>query len=212
MPNYIYNIVRMKGITELPLFTSIGDSIHFDFNKLVPTPEALKVESSTKTTESVLYYCTKQCSRPISALSKKELALLRMLINPELLEQLFQKVSTRMKTTPISEQEQLYQDGGMYFSNYMTYGVPTWYEWCRRRWGTKWSGLDAKFLSRDTVSFYTAWSPPAPLLRRLSRMHPTTEIFHFWEGPYPGSIIGRCWINAGKERIEQLRWPEAAYM
>lgn len=54
------------------------------------------------------------------------------------------------------------------------------YEWCWRNWGTKWtanevetsfSGLDAEF------SFLTAWSPPSPVILKLSSLFPSLTFY-----------------------------------
>lgn len=52
MPNHVRNIVKMKGITALPLFTEKEDYDGkmvpaFDFNKIIPMPESLNVESGS---------------------------------------------------------------------------------------------------------------------------------------------------------------------
>ena len=47
MPNHIKNIVKMKGVASLPLFTDNNGSQEFDFNKLIPMPESLNMESGS---------------------------------------------------------------------------------------------------------------------------------------------------------------------
>ena len=53
MPNHVRNKVKMTGIAKLPIFTTATDEYtkepytFFDFNKLIPMPESLNVESGS---------------------------------------------------------------------------------------------------------------------------------------------------------------------
>lgn len=53
MPNHVRNKVKMTGIVNLPLFTTETDKYtkeqftFFDFNKLIPMPESLNIESGS---------------------------------------------------------------------------------------------------------------------------------------------------------------------
>lgn len=53
MPNHVRNKVKMTGIVNLPLFTTKTDEYtkeqftFFDFNKLIPMPESLNIESGS---------------------------------------------------------------------------------------------------------------------------------------------------------------------
>lgn len=38
MPNYVRNIVKMKGIADLPLYNERPGEKYFDFQKLIPMP------------------------------------------------------------------------------------------------------------------------------------------------------------------------------
>lgn len=50
------------------------------------------------------------------------------------------------------------------------------YEWCIQNWGTKWGLYDfsdvKKFKSSAVISFSTAWSPPLPVILKMSEMFP----------------------------------------
>lgn len=198
MANYILNTVKMPGIANLPLFKKVNGELHFDFETLVPTPEELNIESGTLTSDSILYFLTKQCKVPILELGEKESALLHTLVGANWIETDFQKVAAQMATASSSEKERFYHTGEQYFRNCEKYGVPTWYEWHLRMWGTKWNATDTYFPDRDTVSFYTAWAPPSPFMRKLSRTYPEVKIYHFWaERSFPGYMEHR-WLYAGK--------------
>jgi hypothetical protein len=48
--------------------------------------------------------------------------------------------------------------------------VPDWYEQRLKKWGTKWVGYDL-YIEGSTINFYTAWSPPIPIIKKLAELH-----------------------------------------
>lgn len=63
--------------------------------------------------------------------------------------------------------------------NTKTYGYPDWYEWSVNNWGTKWNAYnhwqfedveDVVLEEIDQIGFQTAWSPPLPVIKELSRL------------------------------------------
>ena len=65
MPNYVRNIVKMEGIVKLPLFTVEDGKTRFDFNKVIPMPDSLDIESGSITDEAIIYYVTDKCTLPV---------------------------------------------------------------------------------------------------------------------------------------------------
>ena len=107
MANYILNTVKMAGITTLPLFKKVNGEPHLDFEKLVPTPEELNVESGSFTLDSTLYFLTKQCKIPILELGKKETALLHTLVRAKWIEKSFQRIASQMATASACQKRRL---------------------------------------------------------------------------------------------------------
>jgi hypothetical protein len=48
--------------------------------------------------------------------------------------------------------------------------VPDWYEQRLAKWGTKWVGYDL-IIGESTLNFFTAWSPPLPIIKKLAELH-----------------------------------------
>jgi len=48
--------------------------------------------------------------------------------------------------------------------------VADWYEQRMTKWGTKWVGYDLNIGDSD-IEFYTAWSPPVPIIQKLAELH-----------------------------------------
>ena len=65
------------------------------------------------------------------------------------------------------------------------YGGRNWYDWCNRRWGTKWNSVGAHCSERDDILFYdfdTAWGPSEPVIEELAKLFPDTRIqYSFYE-------------------------------
>jgi hypothetical protein len=61
-------------------------------------------------------------------------------------------------------------------ANKIQYGANDWYDWSNKNWGTKWNA-DCKEAELNgemcRMSFDTAWSPPCPIIKKLSEMFPT---------------------------------------
>ena len=48
--------------------------------------------------------------------------------------------------------------------------IPDWYEQRLEKWGTKWVGYDLN-IGESIMEFYTAWSPPLPIIKKLAELH-----------------------------------------
>jgi hypothetical protein len=51
--------------------------------------------------------------------------------------------------------------------------VPDWREQRIKKWGTKWVGYDLSIGESD-MDFFTAWSPPVPIIKKLAELHKDT--------------------------------------
>jgi hypothetical protein len=64
--------------------------------------------------------------------------------------------------------------------------VPDWYEKRIEQWGTKWIGYDV-CIGEAAIDFFTAWSPPVPILKKLAELHP--EFVFTLEYAEPGMMF-----------------------
>lgn len=71
-------------------------------------------------------------------------------------------------------------------------GDVDWYDWRVMNWGTKWDNTEDVYteISGDCLyySFGSPWSPPQPVMRRLSELFPHIVVAHAWDEP--GSDFG----------------------
>lgn len=194
MPNHVKNIVRMEGITKLPLFTTEKGVMCFDFNKIIPMPESLDIESGSMTDEAIIYYVTDKCTLTLRGIKEADKELVEKTVSNILskswAEKVFMGVLEKTQDMPLRKKEELYKKGQTYVSNVRNYGHPTWYGWCNEHWGTKWNAYSNEQEDEDTISFETAYANPEPVMLKLSEMYPETTIEHWWADENMGNNDG----------------------
>ena len=52
--------------------------------------------------------------------------------------------------------------------------VEDWYKQRCEKWGTKWTGYDLN-IGETVIDFFTAWSPPVPIIKKLAELHKNIE-------------------------------------
>lgn len=196
MPNYVKNIITVEGDKSniLKMLNNVKyDDNRFgllDFNKIIPMPKSLDIESGSLTDIGLKEY--------------KE--FLEQYIDGKMTE----NVLDCIKNIP-EQDELLYLElhrnidpdewnlGKTAFCNIQKYGYPTWYEWCIHNWGTKWNSCGAYGDKNGTFNpvtnsfcFRTAWSAPHPVIKRLSEIYPDIEFTHDYADEDIGSYNCGC--------------------
>ena len=105
------------------------------------------------------------------------------------------------------EKNKLSDKKGNDYSNHIKDGYNSGgYDWCIQHWGTKWGFVDPQLKKQknDELYYYfeTAWSPPDPLIEKMSKMFPKLV----FELKYGGEIDeeGGYKLKNGKE-IKKMR-------
>lgn len=211
MPNHVRNVIKMQGITELPLFRTYDDgSKGFDFNKMIPMPESLNIDSGSMINYCAIYYLTDRCTVPVSRVSAEKKAVITKMISnnmfgsEEWIQRIFNKVMERAFDETESRRKKMYDDGKTYVENLQNYGYSTWYDWCIENWGTKWNSYDNEAEGKDCIKFSTAWSDPEPIIRKLAEMYPEMKIEHWWADEDTGNNTGYRIFESGKEAEESV--------
>ena len=55
------------------------------------------------------------------------------------------------------------------------YKTEDWYNWNNKNWGTKWTTIGVNFEKSQNeidIAFQTAWCPPNPIIKKLSKLFP----------------------------------------
>lgn len=205
MPNHVANVVRMKGIKNLPLF-SVDDEgkQYFDFNKLIPMPESLNIESGSRADENIIYYLTEKCTIPLGCLESEKKDIVKKLVSNSFGgeswgEEVFRRVNEKAYPESEEKKQKRYEDGKIYVDNYLKYGHTTWYDWCIEYWGTKWNAYSFEFIDDDTIKFETAWSCPEPIIKKIAEKYQDAKIEHWWADE-------DCGNNSGYKCYEDGEW------
>ena len=208
MPNWVRNIVKMRGIGDLPLYSEYSEeekkfntvSEYFDFQKLVPMPEALNLTAGS--VENVAMEAAKTLitdlmnSTPFPALHPGTGSAMSQ-----------DSLEKRLKDCGITLEE-AQEPGLKYIENVFRYGYTTWFGWRCEYWGTKWNSADLDRIDGDTIAFNTAWASPDPVINALSQRYPECVIEHWWADEDAGQNTGYSRIQNGD--AETLSLPDGS--
>ena len=178
MPNHVKTILKMSGITGLPLFLKDEDGVQFDFGKIIPMPPSLDMESGSMEDLAIEAVVRKIAETRYGFETPKAKPCMTT-----------SEYMRRFDLSRKTEQE-LLEIGLQYITNKVRYGATTWYDWCIENWGTKWNAYENATIDQDTISFETAWSFPEPVIVQLSKMYPDLEVEAWWADEDVGSNTG----------------------
>ena len=176
MPNHISNILAVSGnkASVKVVFDFIrgdGDQL-FDFNKVIPMPEDLNIDSCSLGEWGLRYVRD----------NDREAAAHLDTLTPE----------DRAKAISL---------GQRYLYNIERFGHTTWYDWCRANWGTKWNAYyfnEEVEGEDDQIQFSTAWSAPIPVIEKLSAMFPDLDFELTYADEDMGYNTGQIEFNNGE--------------
>lgn len=131
MPNHVASIVTLKGdeqkIREM-LEAIQNDELGLgtvDFNKIIPMPESLNIESGSRTDNGLKAYSD---FIDVYVFGKDAEDALKAIKNiPKESEEAFLKARTESNNAVDLKEWEL---GKAAWNNIQNYGFPTWYEWC----------------------------------------------------------------------------------
>ena len=179
MPNHITNLISFGDLPEqVAVFHKMLQDLRrdgdvygsIDFNKLIPMPKSLDIESGSRTNRGLDAYR-------------------RFMAGDKTGAETFQK-----------KHPEEWALGKQAYENIRQYGSPTWYEWCNKNWGTKWNAYSCMELSKDddTMDFFTAWNSVIPILEALSRKYPDQIITYRWADEDIGNNVGKAVFHNGE--------------
>lgn len=203
MPNHVNNIIKAKGINTFDIFTDN----QVDFNKIIPMPESLNMDEGSITDQAIVVFITDKLTVAIDDLPEDHRLFLSNNVNSMFDRNFAQTTFDKLKEQDLSSDrlDELNTLGKQYAYNVANYGFATWYQWSVSFWGTKWNAYETS-VTKDQVSFQTAWSAPIPVIEALSSMYPDTIITHTYADEDMGSNTGIIEYLNG--RIISITQPE----
>lgn len=205
MPNHVMNRISVSGPPESieDLLESIQNEKKglgtIDFEKIIPMPASMNIEAGSNTNKGMKAFT--------DFIEVYTLAGTRDDTDLENIPAEAEEAFLRMRTDITPEQWAL---GKTAYENQSKFGAPTWYEWSINNWGTKWNAYECSAgelaLDHAELSFWTAWSPPHPVIQRLSEQYPDICIAHEWADEEFGMNCGRRQYLNGD--IQEDYYPE----
>ena len=183
MPNHIQNVVKISKIknVEEVIKKITNEEGEFDFNKIIPMPKSLMIESSSRENSAItlaLYEMSEEERK--KAINELNIRTCFDCYNKKIDEKEIKKIKENVASNFKSNKEEkelgiktLADLGRTYINNFIKYGCTTWYDWSVENWGTKWNAYEqdiVKGKSYIKLYFQTAWSCPLPIYRKMAEM------------------------------------------
>lgn len=223
MPNHVRNTVhfdcsdeRLREILTAIQYDKSEDHAYsgmgtIDFNKIIPMPESLQIESGSNTDRGIeLYMTSKNPFAPHFGKDKMSESDFYELSGRLDRSRMFGHYRTNLTADEIADAtkytsaDELIKLGETAVNNLIQYHATTWYDWSCGNWNTKWNsydpgeeGLGEPPADRD-ISFSTAWSAPHPILEKLSEMFLDVSIAHKWADEDLGNNCGEREYEGGE--------------
>lgn len=170
MPNHITNRVIVEGpeaevqkffdFIKAPKPNKDGTINPIDFNKIIPMPDALNIESSSLGEDGMQYLVCMSGNVVQRHAYEQSEHYRRMLKQRAERPEMFEKSL---------------KQGGQYLRNIADFGHKDWYSWRCANWGTKWNAYE-QILEGNQLCFQTAWSGVPNLIAILAEKFPTLTI------------------------------------
>jgi hypothetical protein len=199
MPNWVKNSISFEGSDEKikEMLNSIqsvdknGEISYIDFEKIIPMPESLKIDSGSSTDNGI--------------------ALVKYLVGDDSLLKEMLSYSW-VKNANITTTKQLFENfqsnenfnslidaGKKAIYNLENFGYTGWYSWSCDNWGTKWNASSSYLHDNNILEFETAWSNPYPVLLELSSKFPDIKFTVEYADEDIGSNCGRYVLQGGNQ-------------
>lgn len=215
MPNWVINRIKVdkkniETIVKEHIRKDTNGEDFFDFNTIIKMPEELKIEKSSRSADGLRLFIAK-ISPFISNLGEendkmapakyfKEILhifgrdcvdnMAKYILRPSEIEQLRDKYKQDFENVIIL--------GEKVYRNIEKYGVPDWYDWSIRYWGTKWNSCNTYIdLKEGTICFDTAWSPATLIIARLAELYQNMKIIYSFAEEQMGYYSGQSIFNGG---------------
>ena len=194
MPNHLMSKIHFSGdqsrIGELLEFIK-GDDTLFDFNKVIPMPESLNIEASSRTDSGLKAY------RDFITMYTMDGTIEKDLLNiPKEKEEIF------LKARPDINLDE-WNLGRTAFQNEQKYGSKSWFEFHIQEWGSKWNSYNSEMAEDNTIEFNTAWTNVKPVVLALSQKFPDIEMNYRWADEDIGLNMGNVTFKGG-ECIDEI--------
>lgn len=168
MSTIFINVLKMKGLTELPIWSDNERGCRIiNFNLIVPQSDDLDVDDGTMVYTAI-----------------------NTLLNK--MNNIYYPYGHGYNDMSFDELVQL---GKKYLLNIVNYGYPTFYQWRMHNWGTSRQPWFFVIVNADTVVFRTSDNCPIGILTSLGRKYPDVVIQCDYSSEAKGYHAGKVTIR-----------------
>ena len=178
------------------LLTKTNDGYSLDFNKIIPMPESLSIESGSRGEMGLVFLYITSLDLNIKNTIIKAYKSLNPFNKDIYISPYFKRINSDIeKYKNDKEFQESIELGKKYLDNYIKYGYCTWYNWSIDNWGTKWNVEDEVTVieiddNKYKIIFYTAWSCPTGILNEFSKMCDDGELdWLYYDEDYDGHFF-----------------------
>ena len=198
MPNWVSARITLNGSEEnvskvldfIRTENENGEVILFDFNKVIPMPEELNIESGSAGDWGMRYILLKA----------------KHAIEYDGNDWDFIKSMEKRKADNEDDFNRMIDLGTKYLMNIAKYGYKDWYDWKGANHGTKWGACDTE-VDGNQITFDTA-SFPHPVIEKLSEMFPDVVFEFVYADEDTSSNTGKGTYQNGVEG-EENEYPDS---
>jgi hypothetical protein len=197
MPNWVRTRLTFNGeqsrIDELKAFVKSetkdeSGELHtnlFDFNKVIPMPEELKIVSGSSGEWGMHYLLLNAKSSFLWTEDDRSF---------------MERLEKQKEENPDRFNEDI-ELGKKYLNNIAKYGYKDWYDWAcsDNGWSTKWNSDCEDEWVGNIIGFSTAWSFPYNVVIQLSKIFPDISIDFEFADEDASSNTGKGTIQNGEE-------------
>jgi hypothetical protein len=181
MPNWTNNtIIGKKSILQKYV---LADEDMFDFNKLIPMPKSLDIESGSNSYTALIALAVAK-PEEFEVINQAWKAL--NVFNKSLKQE--PKYQEALKNPDFKNSKDFEDNcafGQVLLDNFKSYGSCDWYDWRCKHWGTKWNAsncyIDDYGEDLLQIQFDTAWNAPIPIFRKLVERYPNDGFVFEWQ-------------------------------
>ncbi len=201
MPNWAYNTLTIKH-KDVEVLKKIKEELqgdaegqYLDFNKVLPMPETLDVDSPLHGNDLMFYILTLAKDRAeILELPQEILQFIQPILDKhktnksldELYKEYMQEYTKQVIAGTADKKDNMglgmgisLLQGYRYFMNITRYGFDTWHNWRTTMWNTKWNASEEEVeLKGNELEYYfeTAWDGAWPIAAAISALYEGTEV------------------------------------
>lgn len=197
MSNNIQNRLKIVGTEkeiEEVLNSIKGEKEIIDFDKIIPMPKELDIKSGSDSDTG------------LSVIKQR----LGVNINP--IEKYY---VDQFDNLDEESKDRILKVGFSCVHNIVKYGYPTWFEWRKANWGTKWNAYYTELKNGNEIWFTTAWqNVNDKIIRKLSSAFPDVLFEYSFSSEDTANNCGKSkiqngegvltWIENGSEKALEL--------